>query len=66
MKMAEDLSDVLYVMAGYRNRMVHFYREVTPDELYHLVAKNLNDFDRFVREIAAFVKACKEKNREMQ
>ena len=62
----KDLSDVLYVMAGYRNRMVHFYREVTPEELYHLVAKNLNDFDRFVREIAAFVKAYKEKSRGMQ
>ena len=62
----KDLSDVLYVMAGYRNRMVHFYREVTPEELYLLVAKNLNDFDRFVREIAAFVRAYKEKGKGMQ
>lgn len=26
------------VLAGYRNRMVHFYHEMTPEELYASVA----------------------------
>src|SRR4030043_1980 len=33
----KELSDVLYVMAGYRNRMVHFYKEVTQGEVFHNV-----------------------------
>ncbi len=53
----KELAEVLYVMAGYRNRMVHFYREITPEELYQIVVNNLKDFDTFIREIVAFIKA---------
>lgn len=53
----KDLSDILIVMAGYRNRMVHFYREVTPEELHHIVVNNLDDFDRFAKEIISFIRA---------
>src|SRR4030066_2052502 len=42
---SEGLSDVLIKMAGYRNRMVHFYREITPEELQN----NMEDFNRFNR-----------------
>jgi uncharacterized protein YutE (UPF0331/DUF86 family) len=59
----KELSDVLYIMAGYRNRMVHFYREITPEELYHIIANNLIDFDSFIREIVAFIRAYEEKTR---
>jgi len=59
----KELSEILYVMAGYRNRMVHFYREITPEELYQIVVNNLKDFDTFITEIAAFVRAYEEKNR---
>jgi uncharacterized protein YutE (UPF0331/DUF86 family) len=58
----KELSDVLYIMSGYRNRMVHFYREVTPEELYHIVVNNLKDFDKFVREIVAFIRVYEEKS----
>jgi|SRR3972149_4465381 len=57
----KELSDALYAMAGYRNRMVHFYKEVTPEELHHIVVNNLGDFDRFAKEIVAFVRTYKEK-----
>jgi len=57
----KELSDVLYVMAGYRNRMVHFYREVTPEELYQIVHHNLKDIERFNVEIVTFVRAYEEK-----
>ncbi|MBU4372396.1 MAG: DUF86 domain-containing protein [Syntrophaceae bacterium] len=51
-----ELADLLVEMAGYRNRMVHFYREVTPDELYDIITHNLHDFDRFIREIVLFIR----------
>ncbi|MEW6417457.1 MAG: DUF86 domain-containing protein [Nitrospirota bacterium] len=59
----KELSDVLYTMAGYRNRMVHFYREITPEELYHIVIDNLKDFDNFTKEIVSFIKAYEEKSK---
>jgi len=59
----KELSDVLYVMAGYRNRMVHFYREVTPEELHYIVVNNIVDFDNFAREIVAFIRAYEEKSK---
>jgi len=60
---SKGLSDILYTMAGYRNRMVHLYREITPEELYYIAAHNLKDFDSFIREIVAFLKAYEEKIR---
>jgi len=33
-------------IAGYRNRMVHFYNEVTTKELYLLTTQHMNDIDR--------------------
>jgi uncharacterized protein YutE (UPF0331/DUF86 family) len=56
----KELSGLLQEMAGYRNRMVHFYREVTPDELYDIVVNNLKDLDRFIKEIVTFLKAYEE------
>lgn len=58
---SEALSDVLYKMAGYRNRMVHFYREVTPHELYQVITSHFSDLERFNKEIVVFVKKYKEK-----
>jgi uncharacterized protein YutE (UPF0331/DUF86 family) len=58
---SKELSETLYKMAGYRNRMVHFYREVTPAELYQIVRRHLGDIEGFNREIVAFVKAYEER-----
>ena len=30
-------------MAGFRNRLTHFYREVASEELYGIVARELDD-----------------------
>lgn len=38
-------------MADYRNRLVHFYAEVTPEELYKIIRENLGDFDIFLTAI---------------
>lgn len=58
---SKELSDVLYTMVGYRNRMVHFYREITPEELHLITVNNLKDFESFIREIVAFLRAYKER-----
>ncbi|MBU4581603.1 MAG: DUF86 domain-containing protein [Proteobacteria bacterium] len=51
-----ELADLLVEMAGYRNRMVHFYREVTPEEIHEIITHKLPDFDRFIREIIYFIR----------
>ena len=34
---------LLSTLAGYRNRLVHFYHEVTSEELYEICRNNLDD-----------------------
>lgn len=41
----------LLQMAGYRNRIVHFYAEITEKELYKIIQDNLKDFEKFCRYI---------------
>src|SRR3990170_6001532 len=52
---SEELSDALIKMAGYRNRMVHFYREITSEELHQIILNNMEDFNRFNREVSSFI-----------
>jgi uncharacterized protein YutE (UPF0331/DUF86 family) len=54
---SQRLSRELYKMAGYRNRLVHFYRDVTSEELYEIITSHLGDFERFSQEIVSFIKA---------
>jgi uncharacterized protein YutE (UPF0331/DUF86 family) len=37
----------LMKMAGYRNPMVHFYGEITEQEIYHIIQEELEDFYTF-------------------
>lgn len=47
----------LMKMAGYRNRMVHFYAEITEKELYQIIQEDLGDFNIFCRYINKLTKA---------
>lgn len=40
-------------IAGYRNRLTHFYGEVTPEELYGLLREGLGDLERIAAELRA-------------
>lgn len=40
---------LLREMAGYRNRLVHFYDEVSVEELYEICTQGLPDIERIVR-----------------
>ncbi len=46
----------LLQMAGYRNRMVHFYSEITQKELYRIIQENLKDFEKFCNYINELIK----------
>ena len=54
---SKGLSKKLVLMAGYRNRMVHFYHEVTDEELYTILTTNLPDIRNFIQEMGAFIEA---------
>lgn len=44
---SEFAKETLIKMAGYRNRLIHFYSEVTVEEMHQIIQNNLQDFDRF-------------------
>ena len=41
----------LVKMAKYRNRLVHFYAEITEKEMYDILNNNLGDFDTFLSAV---------------
>lgn len=41
----------LTAMAGYRNRLVHFYDEVTSEELHEIIHHELKDLETFARSL---------------
>ncbi|MGR3311529.1 MAG: type VII toxin-antitoxin system HepT family RNase toxin [Candidatus Brocadiales bacterium] len=51
----KEHAERLRLMAGYRNRLVHFYHEVTDKELYLILKNNLTDIEDFVKLIKAFI-----------
>lgn len=42
-------------LAGYRNRMVHFYDEVTTEEIYHICDDQLSDVERILAVILKWI-----------
>ena len=44
--LANEEATLLHTLAGYRNRMVHFYHEVQPEELYEICSSQLSDVER--------------------
>lgn len=47
----EFANTTLVKMAKYRNRIVHFYAEITPEEYYNIIKNNLGDFDIFLQAV---------------
>ena len=48
---SSEFVKVLVEMAGYRNRLIHFYSEVAIDEMHSIIRKQLSDFDTFSKHI---------------
>jgi len=49
-------SDLLRLMAGYRNRLVHFYHEVGPEELFEICAKDSADIQEILNRLIVIAK----------
>ncbi len=52
---SKDYAEILIKMAGYRNRMVHFYKEILPEELHDILLYELKDIESFLKEIEIFI-----------
>jgi uncharacterized protein YutE (UPF0331/DUF86 family) len=50
-----ELAQRMTEMAGYRNRLVHFYGEVTPGELYEILQHHLGDLDACLAAIQVWI-----------
>ncbi|MBC7321111.1 DUF86 domain-containing protein [bacterium] len=61
---SEEYAKVLVRMAGYRNRMTHFY-EITNEELYNILQNDLKDIEQFLVEISVFLKKYKEQIKDI-
>lgn len=51
-----DEAKLLYTMAGYRNRMVHFYHEIPQEELYEICTQALGDVEQITNAYRRWMK----------
>ena len=51
-----SLAEKMTEMAGYRNRMVHFYDEVTPEELFDVLKNHLGDVETAMAAIQTWMR----------
>jgi uncharacterized protein YutE (UPF0331/DUF86 family) len=43
-------------LAGYRNRLVHFYHDVSAEELYEICSSKLGDVEKIANTLRAWIK----------
>jgi uncharacterized protein YutE (UPF0331/DUF86 family) len=53
---AKFVNNQLTKMAGYRNRMVHFYGEITEQEMHKIIQEELEDFHTFCSYVQKVLK----------
>lgn len=53
--------ELLVRLAGYRNRMVHFYDEISTKELYQICSEQAGDVGRVLGALLAWVRAHPER-----
>ncbi len=46
-----NLAQIFIKIAGYRNRLVHHYEEITPEELFEILEHHLDDLDSIAAEL---------------
>ena len=54
-------SELLRTLAGYRNRLVHYYHEVAEEELYALCSENLGGLEQIRRAYLGWAEGHSEK-----
>lgn len=50
-----DTAKTLRILAGYRNRMVHFYHEISNLELYEICTKEVEDIERVLSDLLSWI-----------
>lgn len=55
--LGEREAGLLREMAGYRNRLVYFYSEVTPEELFHIRSSRLTDIEDVLSGLLRWLQA---------
>ena len=53
--MSKSDADVMREMAGYRNRMVHFYNEISAEELHKICSEQLKDLEGVLTSILQWI-----------
>ena len=53
---SKNYARTLVKMAGYRNRLVHYYKEISNEEIYEILQNDLGDLEKFLKEIEKFLK----------
>ncbi|MEW5830883.1 MAG: DUF86 domain-containing protein [Chloroflexota bacterium] len=53
--LSPDDAGLLRTLAGYRNRMVHFYHEVSAEELYETCSTQLGDVEHLVNALKTWL-----------
>ena len=59
--LSADEADLMRKLAGYRNRLVHFYHDVSPDELYEVCASQLADVERIANALREWARMHQER-----
>jgi uncharacterized protein YutE (UPF0331/DUF86 family) len=54
-----DQVELMRKMAGYRNRMVHFYHEITPEELHEICLNHLDEIKLLLERLLQWIKENK-------
>lgn len=52
--LSEDMVDTLQEMMRFRKVLVHRYRAIDDDKVYHLLTHRLHDFREFKKEVVHF------------
>lgn len=55
--LSKKFAEKIKGMSGYRNRLVHLYWKVSPEEILTIVKEDLNDFNEFIKHIKKFIKS---------
>jgi uncharacterized protein YutE (UPF0331/DUF86 family) len=57
---SEADAELFKKMAGYRNRVVHYYHEISPEELYRISCDNIQDITRLVKTFLTWMETRSE------
>lgn len=57
--MGTESAEMMRKMAGYRNRMVHFYHEISSEELYEICSRHLPEVESLLNDLLNWIRAKK-------